>query len=96
MTDREEAIFLTPWGKAARLLQAKQKNIALVSSASEILSQIPELCKPRIDSKVLLFQQIFQQLHDLGVKAKTGDFEVCFVHEVPETDLTNAILEKVD
>ena len=35
MTDREEANFLSPLrGKVARLLQAKQENIALVSSAS--------------------------------------------------------------
>ena len=60
MTDREEANFLNPLrGKVARLLQAKQKNIALVSSASEILSQIPELCKPRIQSNVILVSTDF-------------------------------------
>lgn len=98
MTDIEEANFLNPLrGKVARLLQAKQENIALVSSASEILSQIPELCKPRIGSKVLLVSTDFPSItRPWLLKAKTGDFEVCFVHEVPETDLTNAIIEKVD
>ena len=98
MTDREEANFLSPLRvKVARLLQAKQENIALVSSASEILSQIPELCKPRIGSKVLLVSTDFPAItRPWLLKAKTSNFEVCFIHEVPEIDLTNAIIEKVD
>ena len=55
MTDEEEAHFLNPLRRnVATLLQAKQKNIAIVASASEILSQIPELCKPKANSRVIL------------------------------------------
>ena len=60
MTDEEEAHFLNPLRRnVATLLQAKQKNIAIVASASEILSQIPELCKPKRNSKVILVSTDF-------------------------------------
>ena len=98
MTDEEEANFLNSLrGNVARLLHAKQKNIAILASASEILSQIPELCKPKTNSRVILVSTDFPAITRpwLG-SAKTRDFEICFVHEVPETDLTQSLIEKID
>ena len=98
MTDEEEAHFLNPLRRnVATLLQAKQKNIAIVASASEILSQIPELCKPKRNSKVILVSTDFPAITRpwLG-SAKSRGFEICFVHEIPEADLTQSLIEKID
>ena len=57
----------------------------------------PSCVSQEYGSKVLLVATDFPAItRPWLLKAKTSDYEVCFIHEVPETDLTNAIIEKVD
>ncbi|MDG1936462.1 MAG: hypothetical protein P8I83_08630, partial [Paracoccaceae bacterium] len=47
MSDSEEAVFLQPLrSRFARLIDAQENNVAIVGSASEILSQLPALLSP--------------------------------------------------
>ena len=98
MTDKEEAGFLDPLrGSVSKLLQAKPENIAILSSASELLSQVPKLCSPEPNSKIILISTDFPSItRPWLTNKKTGDLKICFVNEVPNTDLTQTIIDNID
>mgnify|MGYP001228619828 CR=1 FL=1 len=98
MTDKAEARFLDPLrGNVSRLLQAKPENIAILSSASELLSQVPKLCSTKPKSKIILVSTDFPSITRPWLKRKeTRDLEICFVNEVPKADLTQTIIENID
>ncbi len=98
MTDKEEAGFLDPLrGIVSKLLQAKPENIAILSSASELLSQVPNLCSPAPNSKIILVSTDFPSItRPWLTNKKTGDLKICFVNEVPNTDLTQTIIDNID
>ncbi len=98
MTDKEEAGFLDPLrGSVSKLLQAKPENIAILSSASELLSQVPNLCSPEPNSKIILVSTDFPSItRPWLTNKKTGDLKICFVNEVPNTDLTQTIIDNID
>ena len=98
MTDKEEAGFLDPLrGSVSKLLQAKPENIAILSSASELLSQVPNLCSPEPNSKIILVSTDFPSItRPWLTNKKTGDLKICFVNEDPNADLTQTIIENID
>jgi len=98
MTDIEEANFLDPLRNTiSKLLQAQPENIAILSSASELLSQVPKLCSPQLNSKVILVSTDFPSItRPWLTNKKTDDLKICFVREVPDTDLTQTIIENID
>ena len=98
MTDKQEANFLDPLrGSIAKLLQAQPENIAILSSASELLSQVPNLCSPEPNSKIILVSTDFPSItRPWLTNKKTDDLKICFVNEVPNTDLTQTIIENID
>tara|TARA_B100001057_G_scaffold461294_1_gene513135 strand:- start:398 stop:1546 length:1149 start_codon:yes stop_codon:yes gene_type:complete len=98
MSDKEEANFLNPLrGNISKLLQTEHDNIAILSSASELLSQVPKLCSPAPNSKIILVSTDFPSItRPWLINNKTGKFEICFVSEVPQTDLTQTIIENID
>ena len=98
MTDKQEANFLDPLrGSIAKLLQAQPENIAILSSASELLSQVPNLCSPEPNSKIILVSTDFPSItRPWLTNKKTGDLKICFVNEVPNADLTQTIIENID
>jgi len=98
MTDKQEANFLDPLrGSIAKLLQAQPENIAILSSASELLSQVPNLCSPEPNSKIILVSTDFPSItRPWLTNKKTDDLEICFVNEVPNADLTQTIIENID
>ena len=98
MTDKEEANFFNPLrANVSILLQANPKNIAIVASASEILSQVPDLCKPEPKSSVILVSTDFPALTRPWLsRVKSSNFKICFVNEAPGSDLTQSLIEKID
>ena len=98
MTDKQEANFLDPLrGSIAKLLQAQPENIAILSSASELLSQVPNLCSPEPNSKIILVSTDFPSItRPWLANKKTSDLKICFVNEVPNIDLTQTIIENID
>ena len=98
MTDKQEANFLDPLrGSIAKLLQAQPENIAILSSASELLSQVPNLCSPEPNSKIILVSTDFPSItRPWLTNKKTDDLKICFVNEVPNADLTQTIIENID
>ncbi len=98
MTDKQEANFLDPLRDSiSKLLQAQPGNIAILSSASELLSQVPNLCSPEPNSKIILVSTDFPSItRPWLTNKKTSDLKICFVHEVPNADLTQTIIENID
>ena len=98
MTDKQEANFLDPLrGSISKLLQAQPENIAILSSASELLSQVPNLCSPEPNSKIILVSTDFPSItRPWLTNKKTDDLKICFVNEVPNADLTQTIIENID
>ena len=98
MTDQEEARFLDPLrGNVSRLLQAKPENIAILASSSELLSQVPKLCSPEPNSKIILVSTDFPSItRPWLARERISDLEICFVNEVANTDLTQTIIENMD
>ena len=60
MSDQEEVEFLNPLREyAAKLLNTTDKKIAILSSSSEMLSQLPLMLKPKETSKILVVSSDF-------------------------------------
>tara|TARA_Y100001954_G_scaffold133402_1_gene142530 strand:+ start:81 stop:1229 length:1149 start_codon:yes stop_codon:yes gene_type:complete len=98
MSDKEEADFLNPLrDNISILLQTEPKNIAILSSASELLSQVPKLCSPEPNSKIILVSTDFPSItRPWLTNKKTYNLEICFVNEAPNTDLTQTIIKHID
>ena len=75
MSDKEEAGFLDSLrGSVSSLLKAKPENIAILSSASELLSQVPKLCSPKPNSKIILISTDFPSItRPWLISEKTGN-----------------------
>ena len=98
MSDKEEAGFLNSLrGSVSKLLKAKPENIAILSSASELLSQVPKLCSPEPNSKIILISTDFPSITRPWLTSEnTDNLEICFVNEDPNADLTQTIIENID
>lgn len=98
MSDTDEAAFLSGLReRAAELLHADADRIAIVSSASELLGQASSLLPPIAGRNVLLVAGDFPAITRPWLRlASDGECQLQFVHEDPESDLTDDLLEAID
>ena len=84
MSDAEEAVFLQPLrSRFAQLTESKEKNVAIVSSASEILSQLPQLLSPPKLSKIILVSTDFPAITRPWIAySQIKGCKLCFVDEL--------------
>ena len=97
MSDSEEKDFLNPLrSRISRLVGAPEKNIAIVSSASEILSQLPSLLAPDTGSQIILVSTDFPAITRPWIASSTrNNLELCFVDEKGNYNLTDEIIKKI-
>jgi cysteine desulfurase / selenocysteine lyase len=98
MSDEDEASFLdTLRQRAARLLSVSEAEIALLSSASELLGQAPLLLAPRRGSKVIAVATDFPAITRPWLRLEErGECRVEFVEDRPESDLTADLVARID
>ena len=98
MSDAEEAEFLQPLrASASRLVGCAPKNLAILSSASEILAQIPLLFAPKPKSKIIFVTTDFPAITRPWVAAcQTNECQMVFVDDVAGQDLTSALIDQID
>ncbi len=98
MTDEEEASFLEPLRfSGSKLIDCNPDNLAITSSASEILNQLPYLFEPESGSKILLISTDFPALTRPWLAyCQKVDCEVEFIDENPELNLTKQLIERID
>jgi selenocysteine lyase/cysteine desulfurase len=98
MSDEDEvAYFETLRERASHLLHCDSTRVAIVSSASEILGQLPIVLQPRPGSTVLAVSSDFPALTRpwLRLSALNG-VTVRFVEDQSTCDLTDTLIEAID
>ena len=98
MSDSEEAVFLQPLrSRFARLIDAHENNVAVVASASEILSQLPALLSPPEGSKIILVATDFPSIKCPRISyCESIPCKLCFVEDEPYQSLTDQIIQNLD
>ena len=98
MSDEDEVAYCgTLRERASRLLHCNSKQVAIVSSASEILGQLPMLLQPRPGSTVLAVSSEFPAITRPWLRlAALNGVTVRFVDEQPTRDLTDTLIEAID
>ena len=98
MSDAEEAAFLMPLrSNASRLIGCAPKNLAIVSSASEILAQMPMLFAPKPKSKIIVVTTDFPAITRPWIAAcQTNECQMVFVDDVAGQDLTSTLIDQID
>jgi selenocysteine lyase/cysteine desulfurase len=94
MSDDDEAAFLGALReRAARLWHAKPGQIAILSSASELLGQIPFLLPPPVGAEVIVVSSDFPAVTRPWLRlVERGECRLRFVEDDPATDLTSDII----
>jgi len=98
MSDADEAAYLGRLRElAGRLFRVDAERLAIVSSASEILGQVPHLVSPIAGRTILAVTTDFPSVTRpwLGLAA-AGECEVQFVADHPERDLTDDLIAALD
>lgn len=98
LSDAEEADFVAGLrGRAAELLSADERRVAVVSSASELLSQAPFLLSPPARSKVIMVATDFPAITRPWLRLEgQGGCVVEFVADDPRSDLTTDVIDRID
>ena len=98
MSDSEEvAYYETLRERASRLLHCDFSQVAIVTSASEILGQLPMLLQPRLKSTILVVSSDFPAITRPWLRlAALEDHKVRFVDDQPTCDLTDTLIEAID
>ena len=98
MSDRDEVTCCgTLRERASRLLHCDSAQVAIVSSASEILGQLPMLLEPRPRSTVLAVSSDFPAITRPWLRlAALKGVTVRFVDDQPTRDLTDTLIEAID
>ena len=98
MTDEDEVAFLDALReRAARLLQTEVSRVAILSSASELLGQIPFLFPPPSGTEILLVTSDFPAITRPWLRlAALGECQLHFVDDDPKTDLTADLIARID
>ena len=98
MSDEEELNFVNPLRiYSSRLLNCDPKQLAILSSASEMLSQAPFLLEAADKNEVVLVKSDFPSLNLPWIAyAKKNNHFVKFVEENIKKDLTSSILEQIN
>jgi len=98
MSDADEVSFVDKLrDRAARLFGTRMNGVAVLSSASELLSQIPMVLRPPKGMTVLCVASDFPAVTRpwLGLAEREG-FRVEFVEDNPESDLTDDLIARID
>ncbi|MCH8082722.1 MAG: aminotransferase class V-fold PLP-dependent enzyme [Myxococcales bacterium] len=98
MSDADEVRFFEELReRAARLFGATGDRIAILSSASELLGQIPLLIPPIGGRKILAVATDFPAVTRPWLRlAASGDCQVQFVEDDPASDLTDDLIAALD
>ena len=98
MSDEDEVAYCgTLRERASRLLHCDSTQVAIVSSASEILGQLPMLLQPRLGSTVLAVSSDFPAITRPWLRlAALKGVTVRFVDDQPTRDLTDTLIEATD
>ena len=98
MSDADEVRFFDQLReRAARLFRADSDRIAILSSASELLGQIPLLVQPIAGRKILVVSTDFPAVTRPWLRmAAGGECQMQFVEDDPERDLTTDLIEALD
>jgi selenocysteine lyase/cysteine desulfurase len=98
MSDADEVGFFDQLRqRAARLFHADADRIAILSSASELLGQIPLLIPPIAGRKILAVATDFPAVTRPWLRlAASGDCQVQFVEDNPASDLTADLIAALD
>lgn len=98
MSDEDEVAFLDALRqRAARLFQTETRRIAILSSASELLGQLPFMLPPPSGAKVLAVATDFPAITRPWLRlAERGECRLEFVDDNPDTDLTTDLIARID
>ena len=98
MSDEDEAGFLDGLRRrAARLLSVNDAEIAILSSASELLGQAPLLLAPRQGSTIIAVATDFPAITRPWLRLQErGECRVEFVEDRPVSDLTDDLVARID
>jgi len=98
MSDADEVAFFSPLREnAAALMNCPPERLAIISSAGEMLSQLPYLFRPPTGGKIIAVSSDFPAITRPWIAyAETHDNELQFVDEQIDKDLTEALIEKTD
>lgn len=98
MSDAEEAVFLQPLrSRIAQLIDAQKDNVAIVSSASEILNQLPVLLSPPEGSRIVVVSTDFPAITRPWIAyCQANACKLCFVEEEGNQTLTDQIIQNLD
>jgi selenocysteine lyase/cysteine desulfurase len=98
MSDEDEVGFLDGLrDRAARSLSVRDAEIAIVSSASELLGQAPLLLPPRHGSKVIAVATDFPAITRPWLRLEErGECRVDLVEDSPASDLTDDLIARID
>ena len=98
MSDADEVGFFEQLReRAARLFGVDGGRIAILSSASELLGQIPLLIPPIAGRKILAVATDFPAVTRPWLRlAASGDCQVKFVEDDPASDLTDDLIAALD
>jgi selenocysteine lyase/cysteine desulfurase len=98
MSDDDEVAFLGALReRAGRLFHTESRHIAILSSASELLGQLPFLLSPPPGSKVIAVATDFPAITRPWLRlVERGECRVQFVEDNPEADLTTDLITEID
>ncbi len=98
MSDDDEVGFLDALRfRAARLFQSEAGRIAILSSASELLGQVPLMLPPPPGAKVMAVSSDFPAITRPWLRlAERGECRLDFVDDKPESDLTDDLITRID
>ena len=98
MSDADEVAFFSPLRvQAAAIMNCPPERLAIISSAGEMLSQLPYLFSPPAGSKFVSVSTDFPAITRPWIAyAESHDIELQFVDEQKDSDLTEALIENID
>ena len=97
LTDAEEVALFNPLREnAAALMNCPPEQLAIMSSAGEMLSQLPYLFSPPAGRRFISVATDFPAITRPWIAyAESHDIELKFVAEQPNVDLTDALIEAI-
>jgi selenocysteine lyase/cysteine desulfurase len=98
MSDEDETGFLDVLrSKAAQMLGSEPGQVAILSSASELLGQIPLILAPGARSKIVAVSTDFPAITRPWLRlAGRGGCRVDFVRDHPDSNLTSELIDRID
>ena len=98
MSDEDEVAFLDALRhRAARLMQTENRQIAIMSSASELLGQLPFMLPPPSGAKVVVVATDFPAITRPWLRlCERGGCRLEFVDDNSASDLTTGLIARID